>query len=131
MSLADRIARLEAKFARVMPIPTPEAAPVLAITLRGEQDDGTPFCIEYEGRHWEQRADETVHDLHVRARGEVLASLVPDEQDPVLILVARQGPERSSFEARRRPERPRLGGKTCGDAEQTVAASVGVSDQKE
>lgn len=108
MSLADRVARLEAKFARAMPMPTPETVPVMAITLRAEQDDGSPFRIEHDGRQWEQRAGETVRDLHARARAEAMEAFASDEEDPALILVARQ---RSSM--------PVLREKTSGRAAQT------------
>lgn len=90
MSLADRIARLEAKFASSLPMPTPESFPVLAITLRGESGDEGPYCIKHDGKQWEQRAGETVPELHARVHGEALKSFDSQEKYPVLITVARQ-----------------------------------------
>lgn len=90
MNLANRIARLEAKFASTLPAPTPESFPVLAITLRGDPEDKGPYSIEHDGKLWEQRSGETVAELHARVHSEALKSFDAQEEHPVLITVARQ-----------------------------------------
>ena len=120
MNLADRIARLEARFASSLPMPTPESFPVLAITLRGEPEDEGPYRIEHGGQQWEQRAGETVRELHARVHGEALESFESQGKYPVLITVAQQ-----------QAAKPALGGKTSCVDPQTFVAPKGALSGKE
>lgn len=110
MSLADRVARLELKFARAIPETTSKDVPVLAITLRGDADSDVPYQIEHEGRQWVQRDGESVHGLHARASSDALASFTSQAEYPALILVARQCGRNACLRE-----------KTCAVTEQTEA----------
>lgn len=120
MSLADRVARLEAKFSRALPMPVPKVVPVISITLHDDDLEDTPYLIQHAGCQWEQRAGETVPQLHARARAEALNSVNPDQTPPVVILVAKAA-----------AGEPDLRGKTRVLHSQTVTAGVGVSDLKD
>jgi hypothetical protein len=87
MSLADRIARLEAKMlASANPV-----VPVLRIAMDGD-DESLPYCIEHDGRTWAQEAGEPLASMMDRAEAEALRRFVLAGKFPVLVLVARRAP---------------------------------------